>query len=349
MRIFKHNISKLLLLMIKAVVVLTVNGQVFRPAGRYIFSPAHPLEMQQVYIREDAFEKVFEKYNAIGEELPHDAASSYKVIRSEDGLTDIIYYSGGVVTTSTCIYDISHKLISEKVDYGLPYYIYYIYDQKGRVKSTTYCLESELQGRTSEYIHTYLDDQTVYTDSGYVFTMIEEERRWPKPLENPDSIIIKKDTLVTEYVFDTQNRLIRAGNERYAYLESGEIICTNIYDSEKNTKYESSYNKNGLRQKTNRYLLRNGVWELEDIEKVFYYKDGVPVSTELVTENILPVVYGTRGGVILTAETEQPVRIYIFNGQLIKQVNAVPDQLIPLPRGVYIVVVGSQSCKVVVR
>jgi len=342
--------NKLFLFIIIIFMVTMANGSDFRPErGRYIFFPSHPLLEQQVYIREDALTVEYKKYSAVGEEMPVES-SGYKIERSKDGLTDTVYYHYGM-PVYVDIYNDDHKLIAEQVDITfVPGYIYFTYDQKGRVKSASYYLNPDQQDKILEVLHTYQDTQTIYTDSGYIHTIIKESRKWPEVLEgNPDKVIIKKDTLITEYVFDGQNRLIRAGNDRYTYLESEEIIRNSIYDDERDVKYESYYDKKGLRQKTVRYFLKEGMWEISEVEKVTYYKDGVPVSTEPVMASGVSGIYGVCGGIILPTGTDQPVRIYNFSGRLVKQVNAMPDQFIPLLRGMYIVVSGNYSCKVVVR
>jgi len=334
-----------------AAMILTVSGHDFRPdRGRYLFSPAHPLQEQQVYIRENADEVFYVDYNVVGKEIPSDV-SGYRIRRSEDGQTSVVEYLSGVIFVSEYTYSTDNKLRVEIMNPQLPVsgYIYYTYDQKGRVETIMSYASPDYQNKVEEVLHIYLDDQTIYTDSGYIHTMIRERQSLYGGIEGSDNIVIKKDTFVTEYVFDKQNRLTREGNHRYTYLESGGIMRTSIYTNEKDRKYESYYDKEGQIRKSVYYIWENDKWEILKYTIISHYKNGQPLATMLVMSDEQLLVYGNRGSIMLTAETEQPVRIYTFNGQLVKQINAVPDQLIPLPRGVYIVVVGSQSCKVVVK
>jgi len=341
---------KLLLLLISCITFITVNGQNFRPnVGIYLFYPAHPLMDQQIYVREEADRIVYQHYNVSGEEVSCNF-SGYMIERSEDGLIERVETQSCIIITDEYTYATNHKLLRVAFNlYLLPYYLYYSYDERGRVKVAATYNDENKQELSAETLFTYQDDQTIYTDSGYIHTIIIESRKYPEILTgNPDNIAVKKDTLVTEYVFDTQNRLIRAGEEYYSYQENGGIIHT-FYNGAKDEKTENYYDKEGFLRKSTDCIRSQDEWNILKYTLISHYKNGIPLLIDPLVTNMQSIAYGTKGGVILTTETGQLLRIYTFNGQLVKQVNAVPDQLIPLPRGAYIVVVGSRSCKVVVK
>lgn len=293
------------------------------------YFPPHPLIEKQEYIRGSADSIAWVNIKKDGTEI----LSQYELIKkSSTGLIDTISYYTQTPSTITVEYAEDNKPVSSRSErFDL---LKYTYDEKGRI-TTKPITQSTI------YTYLYLDDQTQYTDSGYFHTMITDGIPYADGSTG-------RDTITTEYVFDDQNRLIRAGDTRYSYLENGDVTAE-VYKS-MSGKQVSYYNRNGLYLQ---YFYYSGSpeygWSLSGHEKYEYYTKGSPVSTEPVIVDHIPVVYGVEGAIQLKADMEHTVCVYTLNGQRIRKIRMQPDQTESLPQGIYIITTESNSHKVMVR
>lgn len=301
------------------------------------YFPSHPLIEKQEYIRGNADSIVWINMKEDGTET----LDSYELIkRSVDGWIDTISYftqTAPNFVQNTSVMIVEYATDNKPVSFwnersGL---LEYTYDEKGRITTNP-------RTKNTIYTYRYLDDQILYTDSGYFHTTITSGIPYADGSTG-------SDTITTEYVFDDQNRLIRVGDTHYSYLENGDVMATIFYKSPSG-KQVSHYNKNGLYL---HYFSYSGSpeygWTLLGHQRFEYYTKGSPVSTEPVIVDHMPVVYGIEGAVRLKADTEQIVCIYTVNGQRIRKIKMQPGQTEPLPPGLYIITTESHSHKVLVR
>ena len=332
--------NRLILLIIMNIVTMAIDAQDYISVPSKIANgPVHPLMEKLEYVRLECDSIVYKEFNGEGEVT----GGGMKFIKSDvSELVDTVYTYYGLIYKDIYTYDTDHKLLMVQSCYGpINSASHFKYDNRGRVISIAVFSEiAPLDTGRVTYI-TYWDDQTIYTDSGYIHTVIKEIKI--------ESEIIKVDTSATEYVFDNQDRLVRAGNIRYYYLPDGGLkIVTCGMGGIRKTEVISDNER--LNSKTISYALVNGKWKILEYEESHSFKDGVPLAIAPVVVDMQLVAYGTRGGIILPTEADrQPVRVYDFSGRLVKRVNTVSDWFISLPRGMYVVVSGNCSCKVVVR
>lgn len=336
--------NKLLLLLFISMICIPVYA-----VYTYTWAPNHPLAEKQQYVRILADSITYKDYNEKNESV----SGGYEVIkRSADGLTETTYLGYGLSSDHIYVYSEDGQLLSWK---QLHYYennqfyqdeALYKYDTKGRLIAT-YSIYHITESDTLEnerYI--YLDDLTQYTDSGYIHTTVSI-----KTIRNNNKPEEKRDTIVTEYVFDNQKRLIRAGKNTYTYFDDGSVMMAvySISDLQPfNQKTVYINDENGYCQGFKRYILKNNIWHLNESHEITYYYKNDPQSNASIAKNSQNV-YGVEGGIVATTEMDIPVRIYTLNGQLIKRTIANPNQLIPVLKGVYIVIIDKQAYKVVVK
>lgn len=316
----------------------------------YTWAPNHPLAEKQQYIRVMADSVVYEDYNGKNEYV----GGGYEVInRSSDELTEIVRVYYGLISIYIYTYSEDNRLLSWKdAMYDMESNLIilseaiYEYDQKGRL-ITTYSVDYTIAEPdtlvSGKYI--YMDDLTQYTDSGYIHTKVEINI-----IRNSQEVKEKRDTIVTEYVFDDQERLIREGTRAYTYFNDGSVMMTvnqnpdPVYLSRK-TEYYNNADGYNLGSKT--YIWKNNMWNLHESDKVTYYFDN-PQSNVSLSESSLKV-YGIDGAIIVNAEEDVPVCIYTLNGQMMKKAIAQPDASIPMPKGVYVVTLKGRTYKVFVK
>ena len=153
------------------------------------------------------------------EEIPpgFEKRVSYSLIkRSDDGLVDTFEYHGRKyrpeVTKSINKYSPDGKLIyttSFPLINGNE--INYAYDEKGRILEMKQKYYGE-KGILDESVRTYDYDKNmiisrfpeyiIYTDSGYII-------KQPYSLPKNDEMMLVPDSVISEYIFDEKNRLIR--------------------------------------------------------------------------------------------------------------------------------------------
>lgn len=226
----------------------------------------------------------------------------------------------------------------------------YEYGQDGRLlKHKTYKLEGG--SRSLDKIFTY---KYVMTDSGYISN------------DSIEYILDKKGRLAKlkflkakdEYVVDSAGNRYRVGDFYYSYFDGGYTELRYYHrgkmiwgapDAWVKTDY--FFQKKGYLSKEITYLKEKGEtkWKkLRHDEYAYSYRAGNPHSNLVIEKP--GKVYAAEGAVVI--ENEQPalVAVYTFGGQLVEQRRmAAGINRIPLPKGLYIVVVGRQGHKIVVR
>lgn len=227
----------------------------------------------------------------------------------------------------------------------------YEYGQDGRLlKHKTYKLEGG--GSTSlDKIFTY---KYVMTDSGYISNdsieyILDKKGRLSK---------LKFLKAKNEYVVDSVGNRYRVGDFYYSYFDGGYTELRYYHrgkmiwgapDAWVKTDY--FFQKNGYSSKEITYLKEKDEtkWKkLRHDEYAYSYSAGNPHSNLVIQKP--GKVYAAEGAVVI--ENEQPalVAVYTFGGQLVEQRRMVAGiDRIPLPKGLYIVVVGRRGHKIVVR
>lgn len=287
-----------------------------------------------------------------------------KYTRSADGLKDTILTSIGLMSCRVDEYFPDGKLISRKEliperaqDYSTLWAeeqtTYNEYDSDGRIISTiVYDMDKNLiVSWTYEYtgnsvipatvISTEINRPTTvkkfsirHTATGYVFEQITESTDY---VHNT----VRRDTTEREYVFDPENRLIRAGDAVYTYPEEGGYVETLSY----RTGY---YNRQGYPEKF--YTYYGG--ELVQMTEITYFSNesqqnpNPPQPTDAVSGE---KVYAARNGVVVQSANPVSVTVYSIDGKLVKKTFVDGNNgLIKLPGGFYIVKTEKASYKVFV-
>jgi hypothetical protein len=286
--------------------------------------------------------------------------------RSADGLKDTILIASGVMSCWVNEYTPDGKLLSRK-ELQLQssqdsrriwiegWTIYNEYDSDGRIiatkrygydKAPVYSMIYEYAGSSvlpSTVTAVDVDKNITVvkkfgiepTADGYVF---EETAETSDHTRNT----VKRDTTVLEYVFDSEKRLIRAGDVVYTWLEDGGYIETAAY----RTVY---YNSKGYPEKMRYSYLYDGA--NVEAETVYSY-----ISTSQQPQSPAPAeavsgeeVYGTENGIVVKSANPVRATIYTVDGKLVKQTSVNEDGgLIGLPGGLYIVRTEKASYKVFV-
>ena len=192
------------------------------------------------------------------------------------------------------------------------------------------------------------------TDSGYISNDSIEYIFDKKGRLSKLKFLKAKD----EYVVDSVGNRYRVGDFYYSYFDGGYTELRYYHrgkmiwgapDAWVKTDY--FFQKKGYLSKEITYLKEKGEtkWKkLRHDEYAYSYKAGNPHSNLVIEKP--GKVYAAEGSVVI--ENEQPalVAVYTFGGQLVEQrrMTAGIDR-IPLPKGLYIVVVGKEGHKIVVR
>lgn len=320
-------------------------------AYAYIWAPNHPLAEKQQYIRVLADSIVYKDYDGKNEYV----GGGYEVIkRSADGLTETVRVYYGLISDHIYTYSEDGRYISWKEledIYGQGKYVraevLYEYDIKGRLIATYTVDNTIAEPDTLESERCiYLDDLAQYTDSGYIHATVKIS------IDRYNGEVKEKgDTIVTEYVFDDQKRLIRAGIRTYTYFDDGSVMMTvnqKPYPVYLDRKTEYYNNADGYFIGSKTYVWRNSMWNSYESGEVSYFYNDEPQSSVSVSEP-LQKVYGIEGAIVVTAENDVPVCVYTLSGQLIKKVIAQPHESIPMPKGLYVVIMKGRPYKVLVK
>lgn len=161
-----------------------------------------------------------------------------------------------------------------------------------------------------------------------------------------------------EYVVDSAGNRYRVGDFYYSYFDGGYTELRYYHrgkmiwgapDAWVKTDY--FFQKKGYLSKAVTYLKEKGEtkWKkLKHDEYTYSYRAGNPHSNLVFQKP--GKVYAAEGSIVIENEQAALVAVYTFGGQLVEQrrMTAGIDR-IPLPKGLYIVVVGRQGHKIVVR
>jgi|GEM_PF-2926025 len=207
--------------------------------------------------------------------------------------------------------------------------------------------------------HTLNDSVFVfYNDSGYLTLQ-----------EFPAIETIPRQADSIKYVFDSKGRFVKKivtyeitiNNGRpstldlreppiieYKYTDNGYEVYE---DGIKTTEYK--FQSNGYCTEIIHYYLfdvGDSIPLVFSIKKISYYKNGEIIVGNESFENDAPKAYGVEGGIVVSTEKPLPVSIYTFSGSLAKQERvSAGTNTIPLTEGLYVVVIGNMSYKVLVR
>ena len=301
---------------------------------------------------------------------------------SVDGLTDTLTshlprYSSAKIADYVKKYSSDGKLISSSWDeYSNIGERKYLYDAENRISEIITIKNSDGAATVMVYdtikfdyeFNLYftgegIENNTIYTKNDTLFVFYSDEGYEILDINKPEY-----DYKRTRYFFDTQNRLIktiisyvtepRIDQEfefkldtiiEYKYTISGyEEFLNDLKVAE--YKFQSD----GYCMEINRYeqvindILPLGA--LKSIEKYSYFKNGEVIVDNGLIESDAPKVQGTQGGITVITEKSLPVSIYTFSGGLVKQERvSAGTNTIPMTKGLYVVVIGSMSYKILVQ
>ena len=316
-------------LLIFTIFALWVTVLIFAQSSLWYSGPSHPANPQigQPRILADTVLVMhgmrMDLSPESSEEMNFQPELSTIIKRSEDGLRDTFYMYGtsnNIDRISVFEYDANDRLIfvREKNDHLASFIEIeeFEYDSSGRL---TKYFEWSTPG-----VFLYYDYSTiVYTDSSYFLNQ-------------------------SEYVFDSKNRLIRAGKTHYSYFETGYY---EIESSDLKTKYELL--ENGYRSKKRIYKKILEQWvNSETWETEYRYVAGNPYNPTGSTdfEDTFRKVYGIDGALIIQSDMLETARIFSYSGLWVRNVQAGAGvQSIAIPRGFYFVLIGNNVYKVMVR
>ena len=165
----------------------------------------------------------------------------------------------------------------------------------------------------------------VYTDSSYFLNQIE-------------------------YVFDSEERLIRAGDILYSYFEDGYEEILSSYEKMTYHFLTNGYlSKRIFRQK----LQEDGEWFVSQTWEIEYrYTSDNPhnPNNNTTIETTPRNAYAVEGAVIIQSGQMETVRIYTVSGLLVRELQTTPGiQSVALSKGFYIVLLDGKIYKVMVR
>jgi len=304
---------------------------------------------------------------------------------SSDGLTDTLKYhlpryGFGKISEYVKKYSEDGKLVSyswdEQVfsDMGEKKYTY---DAEGRISEITTIKNNDGAATVMVYdtikfdyeFNLYLtgdgiDNNIIYTKNDTLFVFYSDEGYEIIDINKPEY-----DQKKTQYLFDSQNRLTKTV---ISYVT--EPNADKKFEMKKDTIIEYKYTNNGYEEFLNEakvaeykfqddgYCVEINLYEVSDaavypprsklksIEKFSYFKDGKIIVDNESFELVAPKVYGVQGGIVVSAEKSLPVSIYTFSGGFVKQESVFAGtNTIPMTKGLYVVVIGSLSYKILVQ
>jgi len=265
-------------------------------------------------------------------------------IHSENGLQDTVFHKSGIIRTYAYDYFTDGKIKSRKhINYytpGVHYEHHYEYDTKNRLT-----------------LHNYMSyNREIITKYDYkenTITQTEKNMQTNKTTVTITFIsfigngyIAETNGEKVEYLFDENKRPVKAGNILYEYFDGGYRKIDYSNTTAPRTDYY--YNQNGYLSQTIEYIMSGDDW-VHDATYIYTYTGG-DFTTSLVNIEKSHHVYGGKG--TLVVETEKPllVCIYLLNGKLIKKEKiSSPHNMLPLPSGIYIVIIGNETYKVIIN
>jgi len=304
--------------------------------------PETPFNKEFAGVRVLANTRTVKTYDAKGNLQEHNGTVQTQFKHSNNGLSDTITTYSCVIAETIATYSEDGKLVYRKDDDMIE--TEFIYDSDNRIQSinttlygyigydkfangteTTYFdyTQNTIQFKSYRGGNLYKESLTYiqYTDSGYITRINEKE---------------------TEYVFDSEQRLIRNGNIKYDYFENGYTETNN------STKREYHFLDNGYWSKYLVYTLTNADWKLAETA-ILTYDDDKPNSNKEIKTNSYKVST-TKGGIIIETELPIQVAIHSLSGQLIKMKRiSTGKEVLTISKGIYIVTIGKESHKIIIK
>ena len=307
------------------------------------------------------------KYYYINSETMKDAMDKYVEKYSDDGK---LVFSSWDMDISKPLYGMGERK--------------YLYDTENRISEITtinnndgaatvvvydtikfdYEFKPYLGIETLEYNTIYMkSSKAAQNDSLFVFYTEEGY----EIIDESGSIY---DYKTTQYRFDAQNRLISINTSyndpqptsRYEFYMKKDFLIEYKYTKNGYEEFlneakiaEYKFQDDGYCMEINHYEVSDvavypPISNLKSVEKFSYFKNGEVISDNEFFGNVTPKIYGIQGGIVVSAEKSLPVSIYTFSGGLVKQDRvSAGTNTIPMTKGLYIVVIGNMSYKILVQ
>lgn len=314
----------------------------FKAHGNYAFYPVHPMAEKQTFKRLQTDSVVYRTFDKWGKEIVEER-TSHTFRLDPTGLVEVKNsYATGVIKVKVYTYASDGRLLKEQIGHAKPLFVTYAYDKRNRIASTTLYNDAKPADTLVITRYTYLDAQTVYTDSGYFHATLREEYTKADKGWN-----LKQDTLRAEYVFDSQKRLIRTGSDRFEYLLNGDLRVLALEEERSDWLCDHLFDQAGWHLQDFHLEWKGTKWEVQQTTKVQYYFRGAPLRvTDVASQD--PLVVAASGGIQLASCQLSPLELYVYavDGQLVRHAEVKPGQLLALPRGLYFVKTETASFKV---
>jgi hypothetical protein len=155
--------------------------------------------------------------------------------------------------------------------------------------------------------------------------------------------IVSEKNKKTSYIFDNDNRLIQAGDIYYEYSDDGYTMT----DSKIKVVYQ--LNKDGFLTKLTNYKYVESKWVIQAVSDYEYkIKSDIPSST-MIQEASDIEIYGLQDALLIKSSKNRSVKIYSINGKLFYSGMVLSYKKIPMPKGIYIVLINNKSYKHIVK
>jgi len=234
---------------------------------------------------------------------------------------NFIYETDTIVKDSSYVeYDYEKGVI-----YTKPSNIYFEYTNNGYMIADTFNVYESIPGGLSGEVKC-VDKKTYIFDSKNRLETIDIERTLSSPIFYPTPVVTK-------------------GKYNYKYTDFG---YEEYFNSELNQKV--TFQEDGYCSEVILYFDSVGeMLRVFSIKRFSYFNSGQEVSNREI-ELIIPKAYGVDGGVIIELTKSAAISVYTLSGSLVKKTNVDEgNTMMPLTKGIYIVVIGDLSYKVLVR
>jgi hypothetical protein len=312
--------------------------------------------------------------------LKNDSKREYEHIKQYSDDEKLIYFS----SKNYIPYSIIDMLRP-----GFLYYMEekkYIYDTEGRIFERISIKNHDGAATLMTYdtikydyeFKSYLNSvtlkcNTIQSRGDIMYVFYFDENKSIETIEQPESVNGRVDT---QYLFDNQGRLMKTTKSfpepvptissesipeddpmfwetitiEYKYTNSG-------YEQYENgvKAFEYKFQDDGYCTEIIQYSdmfieINPPVQVIKSIEKFSYFKDGKIIVDNIFVEKVAPKVYGIQGGVSINTEKSLPVSIFTFSGGFVKQtIVSAGTNTIPMTKGLYIVLIGNMSYKILVK
>lgn len=317
----------------------------------------YTIHYQAYYAPETPFTGIFSEKRAITHETKRFDAngqliqeeegscggSTTHIHHSADGLADTLFSGGCVRILQVLTYSSDNRLKTWEL-FSLGRFTDFEYDEQGRIASITAGgsrftpLEEDAEITRFDYVEntitvesivdgvsSYTVTQIHYTDSGY---------------------IAEKEGGHTEYVFDEQDRLIRAGdNIFYHYTDSS------YFKTEGEDRWEYVFKaEQGYLSAIYGYKHVGEEWILTGSSQLSYtFPSSPPSGNQALSDE--GKIYGIEGALVVELSKKATVAVYSLSGALVKTqpVEGGESACIHLQRGIYVIRTAYGSYKAFVK